>query len=143
MKAFEEEPEPTVLVQWFCPLRGCCLFWVAVRLPDLSVQGRGVQTARSEYRCASACWSKRDMMPVAVSSIPVLSFSGCHMICQGKVGRRAAKPGSNITKFKSLFQHLETGGRLGGDHWQACFFPCLAGIYQGLWQVEGTGGLSS
>lgn len=37
MKAFEEEPEPAVLVQWFCPLRGCCLFWVAVRLPDVLI----------------------------------------------------------------------------------------------------------
>lgn len=72
------------------------------------------------------------MRSVVVPRIPVLSFSGCCMICQGEVGRRAAKPGSNLTKFKSLFQHLEAGGCLGGDHWQACFFPCLAGICQGL-----------
>lgn len=64
------------------------------------------------------------MMSVVVPSIPVLSFSGCHMICQGKVGRRAAKPGSNVTKFKSLFQHLEAGGRLGGDHWQGSTRAC-------------------
>lgn len=32
MKAFEEEPEPAVLVQWFCPLRVYSLLWVAVRL---------------------------------------------------------------------------------------------------------------
>lgn len=37
MKAFEEEIEPAVLVQWFCPLRDCCLLWVAVRLHDVLI----------------------------------------------------------------------------------------------------------
>lgn len=37
MKAFEEETEPAVLVQWFCPLRDCCLLWVAVRLYDVLI----------------------------------------------------------------------------------------------------------
>lgn len=37
MKAFEEETEPAVLVQWFRPLRDCCLLWVAVRLYDVLI----------------------------------------------------------------------------------------------------------
>lgn len=46
---------------------------------------------------------------------------------------KSADLGSNITKLKSLLEHLVADGTVGGDHWQTCFLPCLAGISQDLW----------